>query len=176
MTPQCERAIKLVMQWECGPGGWPGDVTIPGDPGGATRAGISQRFYDPTGQKSVSDLSQDEVIAIYKTAFWDKIHGDDIVSSQLAYIVLDTAVNQGVVYAIKALQYLVQVPQDGVFGPQTLAAVNSKASDKFNSSLLWARMHRYVATCRSWQMQGKPDSWKFLSGWLDRLDFVRSNL
>lgn len=164
------------MGYECGPKGWPGDVDSPNDPGGATRAGIAQKFYDPTGAKSVYDLTQDQVVAIYKSQYWDAISGDSFVSSQLAFILLDTAVNQGVTYAKKCLQFVLGLPQDGVIGPQTLGAANSKSSYKLLEDILWARANRYVATCRLWQQQGRSNPWSNLSGWISRLNWVRSNL
>ena len=100
----------------------------PRDPGGATMKGVTQRVYDAWRRKhslaprSVRYLEQNELEAIYKHDYWDKVHGDDLPSG-VDLAVFDLAVNSGVSRAAKMLQACAGVAQDGIIGPATLAAV-----------------------------------------------------
>ena len=87
-------SLKAVLRSE---GGFSND---PRDPGGATNFGITQRTYDAWNdtkahaRQSVRFIGLDEVSAIYKTEYWDAVHGD-LLASGLDYVVFDYAVNSG---------------------------------------------------------------------------------
>lgn len=108
-----------------------GYVNHPKDPGGATNRGVIQRTYDgyrkrmgqPT--RSVKSITNDEVMAIYKSQYWDKVMGNDLPAG-LDYAVYDFAVNSGPSRAVKFLQQLLgkNVIQDGVMGNQTLGVLS----------------------------------------------------
>ncbi len=96
-----------------------GLVNDPKDPGGVTKFGISQRSY-PT--LDIRALSLDEAKAIYQRDYWDQIQGEALPAG-LDLLVLDHAVNAGPARAVRLLQHLVGVPEDGLMGPVTLAGV-----------------------------------------------------
>ncbi len=91
------------------------------DPGGLTNYGISQRSYP---RLDIAALTLDDAKAIYRRDYWNPIRGDDLPSG-LDLLMLDSAINQGVVTAINLLQQALHITDDGLLGPQTLAAANS---------------------------------------------------
>ena len=96
-----------------------GLVNDPQDPGGVTKFGISQRSYPAL---DIRALSLDDAKAIYQRDYWDQIQGEALPAG-LDLLVLDHAVNAGPARAVRLLQHLVGVPEDGLMGPVTLAGV-----------------------------------------------------
>ena len=96
-----------------------GLVNDPKDPGGVTKFGISQRSYPAL---DIRALSLDEAKAIYQRDYWAQIQGEALPAG-LDLLVLDHAVNAGPARAVRLLQHLVGVPEDGLMGPVTLAGV-----------------------------------------------------
>lgn len=97
------------------------------DPGGATMCGVIQREYDlwrkghsqPT--QPVIKISQDEGYAIYRISYWQP--NCALLGPGLDLSYFDTCVNMGTTEATKVLQVALGVGNDGVWGPQTAAAV-----------------------------------------------------
>ena len=89
------------------------------DPGGETKFGISKRAYP---QVDIKNLTLDAAKAIYKRDYWDRAQCDKLPPS-VAYVLFDAAVNSGIGQAIRFLQRAVNVADDGVIGPMTIAAV-----------------------------------------------------
>lgn len=122
-----ERAMDHVLKWE---GGY---VDHPSDPGGATKYGISLRFYqehvDPSADKEVIEfLTLEEARDLYYQYFWlpayEKIGDDD-----LATMLFSSGVNMGTGRAVRIIQQAAnnlgqKLKVDGVMGPKTLAALN----------------------------------------------------
>ena len=119
-----DQALPLVLVHE---GGY---VNHPKDPGGATMKGVTQATYDGWRAKQglsvqpVRNITSEEVSAIYRRDYWDKVKGDDLPAG-VGYAVFDFAVNSGVRRASRFLQKVVGVAQDGVIGPATIAAVKA---------------------------------------------------
>ncbi|WP_341989980.1 glycosyl hydrolase 108 family protein [Azorhizobium sp. AG788] len=99
----------------------------PADPGGPTMQGVIQRVYDGYrtrhGQplRPVRQIERGELIAIYRSQYWDAVRGDDLPAG-LDYVVFDGAVNSGPGQAAKWLQRALGLPADGQVGAVTLAA------------------------------------------------------
>ena len=87
------------------------------DPGGLTQYGISQRSY-PT--LDIAALTLDDAKALYRRDYWQPLHGDQLPDG-LDLLLLDCAVNQGPVTAIKLLQRTLRIRDDGRIGPETLS-------------------------------------------------------
>lgn len=119
-------SLSLVLAHE---GGY---VNHPKDPGGATNKGVTQAVYDSYRKvkglppQTVKFITSDEVAEIYQKQYWRLAKGDDLPAG-LDYAVFDFGVNSGVSRAARYLQRLVGVPDDGVIGNQTLAAVYEAA-------------------------------------------------
>jgi lysozyme family protein len=117
-------SLSLVLAHE---GGF---VHHPEDPGGATNQGITQRVYDAyrryrgLKQQSVKHIPPTEVSDIYLKSYWKLIRGDSLPCG-LDYAVFDFAVNSGVGRAVRYLQRLVGVDDDGAIGMITLDAIEA---------------------------------------------------
>jgi lysozyme family protein len=108
-----------------------GFVNDPHDPGGATKYGISIRVHkDDIGDKDgdgdidsddVRLLKQEEARVIYKKEYWDRIHGDSLHPG-VAFYLLDTAVNIGLIRAIGLLQRACNAKVDYIIGKGTKSA------------------------------------------------------
>lgn len=104
----------------------------PLDPGGATNQGITQRVYDAYRRfhglklQSVRYIAALEVSEIYQKNYWRLARADSLPSG-LDYAVFDFAVNSGVSRAVRYLQRLVGVDDDGTIGMITLAAIEAAA-------------------------------------------------
>ena len=115
MKANFEKALAYVLEHE---GGW---VHHKLDPGGATNKGVTQAVYDGyrkmrgRGVQSVKFISEEEVRAIYKFQYWDRVQGD-LLPTGVDYAVFDFAVNSGVGRASKYLQAVVGVAQDAARG------------------------------------------------------------
>ena len=90
----------------------------PADPGGLTKYGISKRSY-PT--LDIANLTLANAQSIYHRDYWQPIHGDQLPPG-LDLLMLDCAINQGVVTAIQLLQQALRIQDDGLIGPKTLTA------------------------------------------------------
>jgi len=116
------QSLALVLAHE---GGF---VNHPKDPGGATNQGVTQKVYDAyriyhgSKPQSVRHISPSEVSDIYNKNYWRLVRGDSLPCG-IDYAVFDFAVNSGVSRAIRYLQRLLGVDDDGVIGFKTLAAV-----------------------------------------------------
>jgi len=163
-------ALHFVLKRE---GGYSDD---PMDPGGATNCGITQKVYDDWRdqnhlvERTVRQLTPDEIFTIYDERYWQPIRGDELNAedSNVALQVFDMAVNTGIKRAIITLQRCLHATEDGDLGFNTMAAL--RASDKPSLRDAYAaerdRFYRnLVAT--------KPSLSKFLEGWLKRVQIIR---
>ncbi len=130
-----------------------GHVNDPQDPGGETNFGISKRAYP---NLDIAGLSEPQAIQIYYQDYWLP-SGAGSLNVGLDCWVLDGAINHGVSTAVKLLQGVCGVTQDGVIGPVTIAAANRLAEPEL---YLVARLKHYEAL---------PGWTTYQSGWLKRL-------
>jgi len=162
MEANFQRALSRVLAHE---GGFVNHVA---DPGGATNRGITIAvFREVYGKgKTVDDLKRitnEQVAHIYRMRYWVAVKGDDLPAG-LDYAVFDFAVNSGPARAAKYLQRIVGVTQDGVIGPQTLAAVAKHSPAKLITRLCDDRL-AFLKGLSTWPTFGK--------GWSRRVEDVR---
>ena len=144
-----------------------GYVNDPRDPGGVTNLGCTQRVYEAHMRRPVSDaemrcLSPADVGPIYKAQYWDKIRGDQLPSG-LDYAVFDAAINSGPSQAAKWLQQVLDVQDDGVIGPGTLAAVASHGTEDLIVAYQLKRI-AFLKRLKTWPIYG--------TGWGARVTLV----
>lgn len=114
-----DSAIAFVLSYEAG------YVNDPQDPGGETNFGISKRSYPSL---DIKVLTRERAVEIYRKDFWTRCRCDDLPPG-IAFLMMDTAVNQGPQRAVQMLQQALGVKADGVIGPSTIqAALQAKES------------------------------------------------
>jgi lysozyme family protein len=110
-----------------------------GDAGGETWSGISRRanpkwkgweILDAIpnkkhGYKYVTDQLETLKRALYKSNYWDMVWGDRIESQPIAGQMYDTAVNAGVVMAIKFQERVWKLPDTGKMSEVLINKINS---------------------------------------------------
>ena len=158
MDRNFERSLKLVLKHE---GGF---VNHPSDPGGATNKGITIATYRRYVKKNgtVADLKEitdAQVAFTYRKQYWDAVGGSALPSG-VDYAVFDFGVNSGPSRAIKFLQRVVGVEQDGTIGPATLRAVNARNAADIIQDLCNARM-KFLRGLKTWGTFGR--------GWTSRV-------
>ncbi len=133
-----------------------------------TKAGITlpvlREWQGPEVTKDdLKDLSINEIYDIYNAYFWEHIEGDSLPPG-LALVTFDTAVNSGQSRALKWLQAVCGVKQDGAMGPNTMAA--AKAVDQPTA------INDYIGI-REHFLRNDPDWVKYGKGWLNRLTALK---
>ena len=129
-----DNAFKKTMVFE---GGY---VNDPDDKGGETYKGVARKFWPkwsgwtiidayrhagfPKNLESLPEL-QKFVSDFYYNNFWVKIAGDKLKNDSLAADLFDTAVNNGVVTAIKLMQKSVNLPETGIADYTFINKLNS---------------------------------------------------
>lgn len=153
--------------------GWADD---PDDSGGQTMVGVTMATYEeycrrkgypkPTTER-LMNLSYNDWKSILKMLYWDKWKADEIRSQSIAEIVCDWVWASGN-YGIKIPQQLLNVKVDGIVGPKTLEAVNSRNPRELFDMIKIARFDFIEEICRK-----RPANNKFKRGWLNRInDFI----
>jgi len=144
------QAFAFVLNAEGG-----GTITDdPEDPGGLTRWGISKRSHPDL---DIANLTLEHARDIYREEYWQRCRCDEF-PPPLGMALFDAAVNQGPIRAIRLLQRALRVEEDGVIGPDTLAAANSVITDDLLIQFLSYRASAYAVL--------NP---RFHRGWFARL-------
>ena len=163
MKHNFERALAHVLKSE---GGF---VNHPDDPGGMTNLGCTKAVWEefcghPVTEKTMRSLTPSDVAPLYKRKYWDKVKADELPAG-VDYCVFDTAINSGPGRAIKLLQGVVGVDQDGDIGPKTLGAV--KAFDPKDLLQDYSKRRlSFLMDLKNWPTFGK--------GWTNRVKEVET--
>lgn len=150
-----ETAFNKLMEFEGG-----GKThTIPGDTGGTTKWGVSQRAFP---KLDIPSLTKEKAMEIYKENYWTPCKCE-MLNCSLQYIMFDTAVNMGVKTSITILQQTMGISTDGKFGPNTMVASFNCTKEKY----ALYRMFRYANI-----VDNNPSQVKFLEGWMNRVKTI----
>lgn len=150
-----------------------GYVDNPNDKGGATNLGVTIAQWIKNGFDKDHDndidkydlklITPEDAKPIAKSKYWDRVKGDDINSQSIAELLMDWAYMSGSVTAIKKIQELLKLSQDGVIGNKTLSAINS-ADSKVLFEQLKARREKFFKAI----VANNPTQVVFLHGWINR--------
>jgi lysozyme family protein len=121
-----------------------GYVNNPNDKGGPTNHGVTiGTLSGYLGRRAtiaeVRALSKPAAIEILRKGYYDKVWGDQLPSG-LDLSMTDFAVNSGPSRAVKEIQKLVGVHEDGIMGNITLAAIKAQDTRALNDAYNAARM------------------------------------
>lgn len=137
--------------------------TTPGDAGGTTKWGISQRSYPKI---DIASLTEAQAYHIFLTDFWPTFSG--INDNRIAAKVADLSFPLGPPEAVKIVQrallrWTPGIKVDGVMGPKTLAAINGD-----DVGLLLGDICIEAALVFDEIATDHPVDEKFLKNWLHR--------
>ena len=147
----------------------PGNWTLPNSKGElkGTKWGISALAYPDL---DIVNLTLADAYFIYMADYWEPA-GCHLLPPRPAYILFDCAVNNGVGRAVRFLQTALSVAADGIFGPQTVAAVERRLEADPNGNSLAREVHarriHFMAGLATWSTFGL--------GWSRRLADVAYN-
>ncbi len=151
-----------------------GFVDDPKDHGGATFRGLTLYTWEKSGWDKNHDdhidiadlklITPEDAAKVYKLLYWDYIKGDEINSQSIAEIIFDWAVNSGTATATKKVQSLLGIKADGVFGPNTLKAVNQAIPQNLFELIKSSRIAFYASIIKR-----DPSQIKFKNGWNNRI-------
>ena len=100
------------------------------DPGSMTNLGVTKRVFESwvkreVTEKEMRDLKPSDVRDLYKTFYWDACRCDELTWG-VDYSVFDLAVYIGIERSIITLQRVLEVKDDGIFGPATIKAAQEQ--------------------------------------------------
>lgn len=146
-----------------------GFVDNPADSGGPTKFGITQQTLSewrnaPVDTNDVANLTEDEAKQIYQKKFVEDPGFDSIKNEAVRNVVIDAAVNHGIVPAIKLLQETLGVSPSGTLDEETKTAIEKINSRVLIKKLINARLDLYNSL-----VDKDPSQRQFLGGWITRL-------
>jgi len=161
------KSLKVVLQFE---GGY---VNHPSDPGGATNKGVTFKVYDkwrrdhglPT--RSVREITDDEVSAIYRQGYWQATRCDEL-TWPTCMLQFDTAVNMGPGRATRFLRQSLGLDPSGRLNDGAMRVAATGDSNTLALGYCDARERFYRSL-----VAARPQMGVFLKGWLNRLNTVR---
>jgi lysozyme family protein len=149
-------------------------VNHPNDPGGATNFGISLRFIKMKGIdvnndgdiniKDIKDLTVEKASELYYNHFWLPMRLNLIDNELLKLHLFDMGINAGTKTAVRILQRLLEVDDDGIIGKKTVAAIN-KYGPNIVADYAIARKVYYNKI-----IERNPKLAVFKKGWYRRVD------
>lgn len=141
----------------------------PADPGGPTMLGITQATLAswrgrPVSAAEVRALDKAEAGEIYRARYWTPIRGDDLPDG-LDLAIFDFAVNSGPSRAVRLLQKLLKVSEDGRLGPITLQAMQMRDRPALIAEYCEARRN-FLRGLATWPVFG--------AGWSRRVETIEA--
>lgn len=165
-----DEAFDLTLSWEGG------DKlhTVPGDPGGTTKYGISQRAYPNV---DMHRLTKPQAAFYARRDYWSPVKADHL-PEEIRWDVFDTAFNAGTHRAGKLLQRSINlcrqaqgvtdfIMEDGRIGPNTLQALEGLDGARLRRVYRAYRAEHYLTLAEL----GRA---KFIHGWLRRAEGERN--
>jgi lysozyme family protein len=111
----------------------------------------------------IANITPSQAFAFYAKKYWSPLYAQ-INSQSVANKLFDLGVLFGVGTAVKMFQHTVQIAQDGVFGPATLAATNQQ-----DALVLLVGFEDAMAAYAQTVAQFHPNDAEDVKGWLARI-------
>ncbi len=150
----------------------PGAIKNLGDQAGLTRLGVTSKNFGTVLPAAFWTPAVGFTLAVgyakklYQDQFWHHINGERINNDEVAALLFSASVNLNIPPAVKLMQEVLGVQQDGVLGLVSIAELNSKdpASVVRLFRAAWEDHYHQIAI-------HNPSYQQFLAGWLNRVDF-----
>ena len=142
---------------------------VPGDQGGRTAWGVSERAHPLLWVNGPPTRAQARVLYVTQYVAPFDIFAQEGLDDRIRVAVIDDAVLSGVPAAVKRLQHVLGVPMDGVIGPMTLTALHQWYPGQLIQAYVKERAIRITRLVQRMPAEDLP----FLTGWITRiLDFL----
>lgn len=121
-------------------------------------------------RSAMASLTIDEAVDIAVASYYKAPRFDRLPWNRLTMSVVDMGWGAGPTQAIKLLQRMVGVPDDGKIGPQTVGAYNAFLTQHGEEAACWqwafvrARFYASISANR-------PANIKYIVGWLNRTEY-----
>ena len=147
----------------------------PLDRGGATMVGITLNTYKQyckeyhISEPTVSNLKEIPYATwknVLKVYYWDRYKADEINSQSVANICVDYVWGSGK-YGITKVQKALGLTADGIVGPKTIGAINSREPRRLFELIKNVRISHYQAI-----VAANPSQKIFLKGWVNRVNNI----
>jgi len=159
--------IPKLLKWE---GGF---SNHPHDRGGITHRGVTLSTWQQVGSDLDDDndidandlqlLNIEELVDIIETHYWNRWRANEIHDQSVAEILVDWLWCSGKP-AIRIPQRILGVKSDGIVGPVTLKALNTRSPRRFHAEIVNARI-RFIDRI----IERDPLQACFRKGWLNRI-------
>lgn len=165
-----QEILSRTLHWE----GFGAFTDIPGDHGGATRWGITQKLASKYGVSDVKQLSKDKAEYIYFQEFYKPLPlHDEYVNLfpdiRVKWILFDIAVNSGEARDLTLLQRVLNVPVTHHWDDATYQGANNYTRANGWADQFMAQMCKTRAAFYQSLADNDPENEeKFLNGWLRR--------
>jgi lysozyme family protein len=146
-------------------------VDDPVDPGGATLSGVTQASYDKWRRvhgmpvQPVKFMTDDQRDAIYAADYWLAAHCNEM-PKPVDLVVFDAAVQHGTEHAIRFLQAVLSIEQDGKWGEETSTALFDQDDLPALALAIIAERRKYYEA----RVAHDPSQQRFSLGWTRRCD------
>ena len=187
MTPE-QFAADYIPRWEGGmsrdkndAGNWStgqkGAGVLLGSNRGITGRTLAAYRGVPVSSLTMKDIENvplSEAVAIALKLFYKDVGLDKLVWNRVTASVLDFGWTAGPQRAVKRLQDLLDLTQDGAVGPNTTAAYKAALNTKgetFLAGAWWATRETYYESL----VASRPSDGIYLNGWDNRSDYFTPN-
>jgi len=119
-----------------------------------TKWGVTEAVARAAGfTGKMDDLTMGMAMGIAQNQYWDTVQADKL-PEEIRYLVFDGAFNSGVRQSVKWLQRACKVDDDGVIGPQTLAALHKNDPNVLKMRICAQRLE-FLTDLSSFNVFGK---------------------
>lgn len=175
--------------------GWDAYTNHAADRGGPTKWGITLMAWagkhrrapaiDPATKRpyagapmtavDVMAITESQARAFYRELYIVAPNFDKVIDARLRELLIDAGVNHGPRHPAKWVQWAAEVPQDGVLGPVSLAAINAAAPLELFLWVcayrvrLYGRLTSQDPNVKRARLAGIPLQAEFTAGWCNRV-------